>query len=104
MSETCRVCGDTVEAGLVEICSGCRLDTWLPCWYELAEEYAKDPIAGRFNARRRPLTLRAILDAPGPPCVSDCLAGLGQGVILHMRALEASQGLDDEDAMLQPEF
>ena len=104
MSETCRVCGDTVEAGLVEICSGCRLDAWLPSWFGQAEEYAKDPIAGRFNARLRPRAERAILDAPPPPRVSDCSAGLSQGFVLHMRALEARQGLDDEDAMLQPEF
>lgn len=104
MGDTCRVCGDRVEAGLTAICSGCRQDAWLPSWYELAEDYAKDLIAGRFNARRRPRAERAILDAPSPLRVSDRSAGLSQGFVLHMRALEARQGLDDEDAMLQPEF
>ena len=70
--DLCPVCGDGIEAGCHGVCYGCRLASFLPAWYQDAEQYCYDRIWGQINATRKPATGVPLLDAT-PRRPSECL-------------------------------
>lgn len=98
--QRCKQCGGSIEAGgsLTGLCSGCRLDTWLPWWYEIEEAYKYDVAAGHRNATQRPMTGCGVLDVRGTVKVSDVACGFTNGQLLTRATREAkdASGLGDE--------
>jgi hypothetical protein len=81
---------------------GAYLDGLIPKNYQRREAYAYDPVEHHVNASRRPATGIPALDVHGPPRVCDLAPNMAIAEIMHMRAMEALQGLDTREYDVPP--